>query len=195
MKNPTGPSMGFVMCKVFRIEDIRIYYMSIKSPDQVFFHQTIIKNLITSCFLSLFVAQWVKYFDQSVDNWNMKKNILIFFSAFTIYLGMLGIMAFNYEAADSEQSSTDPHKEAECATCHKMVSSINNTGYAITNQDCLKCHDPNTISSNLKALNFHKDPTRNCLDCHSFHDKSTIQAKGTNFKFNFDSPSMRMQDN
>lgn len=123
----------------------------------------------------------------------MKKNILIFFSAFTIYLGVLGIMAFNYQSADSEQSSTDPHKEAECATCHKMVSSVNNTGYAITNQDCLKCHDPNKISSNLSSLNFHKDPTRNCLDCHSFHDKATIQAKGTNFKFNFDSPSMRMQ--
>lgn len=123
----------------------------------------------------------------------MKRNFYTIILAFTIYLVFVGIMTFEFEPVKSEQTSTDPHKANDCGQCHKLLSSLDASGFSITNQDCLKCHNLNNVNDDFDHLNFHKDQSRNCLDCHSYHDKSEIRARKTSFKFNFDSPSLRMQ--
>lgn len=124
----------------------------------------------------------------------MKRNVLTIGLGFSIYLLFVGIIGLNFNSVDSQQVSADPHKANDCGLCHKLVSSLDASGFSITNQDCLDCHDPdNTNSSNMGRLSFHKDKSRNCLDCHSYHDKTQIRAKQTSFEFNFESPALRAQ--
>ncbi len=94
-----------------------------------------------------------------------------------------GFLYFCAESGKSQSPSDDPHKGASCSDCHELVAKVGGVGFSRDdlNRKCSQCHQYAMLQKSDRGLGFHGDPERPCLDCHSFHRSSTINARGREF--------------
>jgi hypothetical protein len=96
-------------------------------------------------------------------------------------------------AGSSGQAAT--HDHADCSTCHSLRADLTplSDPRAGFDRQCRKCHSVPLEGSETPSLSFHDDKERNCLDCHSFHDRTTINADGQSFRLDYHNLLLRFQ--
>lgn len=105
-----------------------------------------------------------------------------------ICLILIGSMVLSV-GSSAQSLSIGPleHQNAPCTGCHPIiVSRDNNDAMSLPgNRDCLSCHRGKAGFEKTGNLVFHGDPSRNCTDCHSFHQTNRLSAKGSAFIFDY----------
>ena len=111
-------------------------------------------------------------------NWTRKA--FRFVIAVTVFIGV-GVVA-RPEQNQNPRRGNSTHAGMDCARCHQVVADIgNNLPSRNPAGACRSCHDLATGQANIVAESFHKDRSRQCNECHSFHETSVITAAGTDF--------------
>jgi predicted CXXCH cytochrome family protein len=87
---------------------------------------------------------------------------------------------------------SNAHAQSDCMLCHPVVADIagDNTIAVNPAHQCKGCH-PKVGLEVDPLLTFHKQPDRNCLDCHSFHHPDEVTAGGRTFVIKTDSPAQQ----
>lgn len=87
------------------------------------------------------------------------------------------------EGSDSRPTGAT-HSSLSCSNCHQVVASI---GTELSGpspmQACQGCHARSSLTRGTLGQTFHRDPSRACSDCHSFHQTSNITAASAEFRF------------
>ena len=74
------------------------------------------------------------------------------------------------------------HAKIDCADCHSLVASLDETAAAPSpTRLCRSCHDLTGDKPVGLAAVFHENPNRSCGDCHLFHEPGMISASGNIF--------------
>lgn len=99
-----------------------------------------------------------------------------------VFVGV-GVVARPEHDLERPQSNA-AHAGMECSQCHQAVADIG-SNLPATNPvlGCRSCHDLAVNRDNRVAHEFHKDQSRQCNECHSFHETSVITAGGADFTF------------
>ena len=97
----------------------------------------------------------------------------------------VGVAVVAQPEQDPSVSKKNPaHTTIACTTCHQAVADI---GGGIPARDpgeaCRSCHKSLAADGNFIVESFHRNRSRRCNDCHSFHETSTINAAGSEFRF------------
>jgi predicted CXXCH cytochrome family protein len=110
------------------------------------------------------------------------RKALRFVLAATVFIGV-GVVA-RPEQDQNRRRSNSTHAGMECALCHQAVADIgSNMPSRNPAGACRSCHGLATSRGNIVTESFHKDRSRQCNECHSFHETSVITAAGTDFTF------------
>jgi len=99
-------------------------------------------------------------------------------SAWLLLALMVGI-ALGYAADDvnDSESGAEVHKSIDCANCHSLLDSSADSGPMKPKTEvCRDCHSLETSGGEGWSSLFHKDESRSCADCHSFHNPTTIKT-------------------
>jgi hypothetical protein len=85
------------------------------------------------------------------------------------------------------------HSKIDCIYCHTPVADIASDEIPIfdASKQCGNCHRTRT-SGKETQLTFHVTSSKNCTECHLFHETDRITAGNTSFKFRFDKRSSQM---
>ncbi len=113
----------------------------------------------------------------------MAKNLLFKRSLRIVFIFVLCIFWFGLYVdsvnSDENRNEKHTHEDIICANCHSFGSKIKK----FENKRCISCHnqlfDDNFISDN----NFHNDKTRQCTDCHSFHNSNNLIIEKTKTQY------------
>ena len=98
-----------------------------------------------------------------------------------VFVGVAVVAQPEHGPASSRSGAA--HDRLACTQCHPAVADIGGKISAKNPaQSCRSCHGLVT-ENELIANTFHRDNSRNCNDCHSFHETSLVSAGGTEFVF------------
>lgn len=103
----------------------------------------------------------------------------------------LALVSINADQGSGPAQGAPDHGSALCSHCH--LPSARSAGNSEMHQSetlCRNCHIPQAHTGGRRAGAFHDDGTRNCLDCHSFHESNVLKVGGETFAFAYNNPSL-----
>jgi len=111
----------------------------------------------------------------------------------SVLMLFLGFVYFLAESGKSQGPVGDPHKDTPCSNGHQLVAKVGDAGFSRDdlNKSCRKCHQNALLQISDSRLSFHSDISRPCLDCHFFHKKSVISARGHEFELDIEKASQK----
>jgi predicted CXXCH cytochrome family protein len=107
----------------------------------------------------------------------VKRTVLASMSFVTISLGVLA----STPAQEQSSSQTHPHQSVQCGQCHELVASA--AGAASLGAACRQCHGSSEDSTSTVGIVFHAEESRDCLECHRFHEPESFTVGGEVFSF------------
>jgi hypothetical protein len=110
-----------------------------------------------------------------------------------IALAMLIAMVILFRPGQTEDKPTEQHSNIPCSKCHEIMAQLNYEGFSTANinDQCRSCHRIVADNTDGIQLEFHRDPKRNCLNCHSFHHSVQLKAGQREFRFEYTNRNLR----
>jgi len=105
---------------------------------------------------------------------------------------LMALLLDLFPARTGNDAGGTGHKQVACGVCHEMMAQLDAEEFSTQNIDrrCRGCHliIENRIGDG--SLGFHDDRKRSCLDCHSYHDLTRLDASGKEFQFQYSSTAL-----
>jgi predicted CXXCH cytochrome family protein len=82
------------------------------------------------------------------------------------------------------------HTGLACTECHDFSGQAT-AGAAPSDRSCRSCHALQNAVRTGAGHAFHSDPSRGCLECHSFHEVRSIKIRDQRFSIEFDNAALQ----
>lgn len=114
----------------------------------------------------------------------VRKNALLHLAIGIVLVASIAAVA-QPEYTPDHSTTGRTHGGMACGDCHETVADIGATAVVAKNPDrtCGSCHNATLETANSFAAAFHRDKSRRCSSCHSFHETSEITAAGSTFTY------------
>jgi len=120
----------------------------------------------------------------------MNRSLFAMVLSLLVVSTMLSTMMMYQVGLQGNADAAASHDEIACAKCHSMEAGSGTildcmVSFAEAGQTCRSCHSVFATETADGRLSFHENTTRNCIECHNFHDPEVVVAGRASFAVDF----------